>query len=99
MGEAGTLAGSSSSPVTWRSLLGQGLTQGRGRAGNQPQDIPEEAGSRRSLPRACSWPPLSSLRGSREVRIKGWGGRRELVGGMGLIKSPAGCPKGRSWRE
>ena len=98
MGEAGTLTGSPSLPVTWCSLLGQGLLRGgAGQATNQ-QDIPE--GNRvKAVPSPAPVPGPFLFEGQQEVRIKGWGGRREPVGGMGFIKSPAGCPKGRSWRE
>ena len=99
MGEAGTLAGSSSLPVTWCSLLGQGLLRGGGAGqATSQQDIPE--GNRvKAVPSPAPVPGPFLSEGQEEVRIKGWGGRGEPVGGMGFIKSPAGCPKGRSWRE
>lgn len=94
MGEAGTLTGSPSLPVTWCSLLGQGLLRGGAGQATSQQDKPE--GNRvKAVPSPAPVPGPFLFEGQQEVRIKGWGGRREPVGGMGVYQVAGGLPKGQ----
>ena len=58
-------------------VLGQGLLRGGAGQATSQQDIPE--GSRvKAVPSPAPVPGPFLSEGQQEVRIKGWGGRREL---------------------